>query len=180
MPPEPKRTLLYAFDDTESFPLLKSYTTARGPVIIHVARDDDHTFLRISVTRQHDDPPRITVVLALPLLAVDGRPEEFLLDVLGDSSGCELLIDAGDAQGRGFAYSFGSADFSGWRTCRTDVQSPSELWGEHERNGTHRIVPPVQLYRLRIEADQSCDSANLGFRALYVTGDARLAPPGIT
>ncbi len=177
--PATRQTLLYAFDDAEVFPLLESYTTARGPVTVRVECHVDDTLLRIAFRRRDDDPPAIAAVIALPLMAVDGQPEEFLLDVLGDASGCELFAEAGDARGRGFAYSFGSVDFSGWRTCRTDVQSPSELWGEHEGNGTRRIVPPVQLYRLRVEVGRSSEAVDVGLGALRITGNVRLAPPGI-
>lgn len=173
------RTLLYRFDDAEAFALLKSQTTARGPVTIRVDCQGNDMFLRVTVTRQQDDPPEITVVIALPLLAVDGKPEEFLLNVLGDASGCRIFAEAGDAHGWGFAYSFGSVDFSDWRTCPADARSPSEYWGEREKSGTPGIVPPVQLFKLGLLMSETCRTIDIGLGKLSVTGDVRIAPPGI-
>lgn len=173
------RTLLYRFDDAEAFALLKSQTTARGPVTVRVDCQDNDMFLRVTLTRQEDDPPEITVVIALPLLAVDGKLEEFLLDLLGDASGCRIFAEAGDTHGWGFTYSFGSVDFSGWRTCTVNAQNPSEYWGEREKDGTPGVVPPVQLFKLGLLMSESCRAIDIGLGKLSVTGDVRLAPPGI-
>lgn len=172
-------TLLYRFDEVRSFPVLESDTTARGPVTVGVDCHADDTFLRVTLKRRVDDPREIVAVIALPLIAVGGRPEEFLLDVRGDASGCRLLAEAGDARGWGFAYAFGQVGFTGWRTCSVAVQRPYAFWGERKDDDTSCIVPPVQLYRLRIEAGESCEAVDLGLGALWATGEARVVPAGI-
>lgn len=172
-------TLLYRFDNTEDFLLLESETTARGLVAIRVDGIKPHSFLRIAMTRHSEDPPEITVLVALPLIAIDGKPQKLLLDVLGDAGGCHLFLEAGDAQGWGFAYSLGSVDFTGWRTCTVDVQEPGEYWGERREDATPGIIPPLQLYRLGLTMSERCRAVDVGLGALNVTGDVRLAPPGI-
>ncbi|MGB2984848.1 MAG: hypothetical protein WBE26_03115 [Phycisphaerae bacterium] len=129
--------------------------------------------------RQERDPAEVTVVIMLPLVAIDGDPQQLLLDVLGDASGCDLIVEAGDAQGWGFGYSFGSVNVSGWHTCSANVQKPSEFWGARQQGDVSGVVPPVQLFRLRLSMSESCEGVDIGFGALSVTGDVRLAPPGI-
>ncbi len=172
-------TLLYRFDDTYAFPLLKSETTARGAVTVRVERGADDAFLRVALQRQSSDAPEVAVVIGLPLLAIDGSPQRLLLDVLGDTSGCHLFLEAGDARGWGLAYSFGTIDFSGWHRPSVDVQEPCEYWGTCKAEGTHGVVPPLQPYRLRLTMSEKCRTIDVGLGALSVTGDVRLAPPGI-
>ena len=172
-------TIVYRFDDVASFPLLESETTARGPVTIRVEGQGEEAFLRIAAQRQDNDVPEVVVMISLPLLAIDGDPQELLLEVLGDASGCRLFIEAGDARGWGFAYSFGPVDFSGWRRCTADVQRPSECWGQCEEEGACRVVPPVQPFHLGIGIGKRCDAVGIGVRALRVVGEVRLTPPGI-
>lgn len=172
-------TIVYRFDDMGSFPLLESETTGRKPVTVRAQGRGDEAFLRIAAQRQAKDKPEVIVMIGLPLVAIDGDPQELLLEVLGDASGCGLFVEAGDARGWGFAYAFGPIDFSGWRTCRAQVQRPSECWGQCQEEGTCRVVPPVQPVRLGIGLSKLCDAIDIGVRALRVVGDARLAPPGI-
>lgn len=138
-----------------------------------------NTCLRIALRRESDDPAEIAVVLALPPLAVDGSPEELLLDVLGDASGCRLFLEAGDAQGLGFSYSFGNVGFMGRRACAVDVREPCEYWGGPEANAAPRVVAPLQLHRLGLAMPESCRGVYIGLGALKVTGNVRLAPSGI-
>ncbi len=172
-------TIVQRFDDANSFPLLESETTVRGLVTLRVEDQGDEAFLRIAAQRQANDMPEVIVMISLPLVAIDGDPQELLLEVLGDASGCRLFLEAGDARGWGFAYSFGPVDFSGWRTCKTDVQRPSETWGQCKEEGACRVVPPVQPFHLGIGLGKRCAAIDIGLRALRVVGDARLAPPGI-
>lgn len=172
-------TLLYRFDDADVFPLLETETTARGPVQIRVDGCGPDAFVRIAVHRHDDDPAETIAVIALPLIAVDGKPEKLLLDVLGDASGCRVFVEAGDTEGWGFAYRFGNVDFAGWRTCSADAQQPDEFWGPREKTDRSAVIPPVQLYRLGIAMNERCQGFDIGVKALSVTGHVRLAPPGI-
>ena len=143
-------TLVFRFDDTAAFPLLETVTTARGPVTVQAGAQNGDACLRIALSREPQDPPAIKAVLALPPVAADGKPQEWMLDVLGDASGCCILLEAGDARGWGFSYSFGSIDFAGRRTCAAQVQKPIEYWGARKEDGTLGVVPPVQPFRLVI------------------------------
>ncbi len=195
-------TLVYRFDDGEAFFLLESETTARGPAAVRVEGRGNEAFLRVTLERQPDEPGEVAVGIALPLVAIDGSPEQLLLDVVGDASGCRLFLEVADARGWGLAYSFGEVKFFGRRTCAVRVQEPSECWGApaaddrrpltNDRSGSEqvvgsahshlsrvRVIPPIQPYHLKLVLHESCRSVDLGFGALSVTGDVRLAPPGI-
>ena len=170
---------VFHFDNAESFPLLETETTALGPVTTGVAGSASESFLRLSYQRHRNDGRDARVVIALPMRAIYDTPEKLLLEVRGDGSGSEVLLEAGDAQGWGFTYSFGILDFSGWRVISTDAQHPVEYWGGRKQDGTPGVVPPVQPFRLGVVLGKSCYDVDLGFRTLSVTGDARVAPPGI-
>ena len=172
-------TLVCRFDDTEAFPLLETVSTARGSVTVQTGEQNGDGCLRIALSRQPQDPLAIKAVLVLPPVAVDGKPQEWMLDVLGDASGCCVLLEAGDARGWGFAYSFGSIDFSGRRTCAAQVQQPIEYWGARKEDGTSGVVPPVQPFRLAIVLERRCHRVDINLFALHVTGEARLLRPGI-
>jgi hypothetical protein len=198
-------TLLHRFDSTDRFPLLESWTTTRSPVTLRVdrggiregqtdtggggladAQPDDppvaggrSPFLRIALRRADDDPPEMIAVIALPLLAIDGNPTQLQLDVLGDASGCHLFIEAGDAVGAGFAYDLGSVDFVGWQTCRAEVARPAECWAAPGGGAPSVFTPPLQPYRLGLTAGASCSRVDLGLAELRVSGEVRIALPGV-
>ena len=157
-------TVIYRFDDASRFPVFESHTTAKGPVTVQTQRDDTGDFVRIGYERTEADETELAVVLALPLVAVDGRPRQLLLDVLGDASGCHLRLEGMDAEGALLAFSFGAVTFQGWRTLRVDASDP---------------VPPLQFHRLRITAAPSFAALRLGLRSLSLTGPVRLVPPGL-
>lgn len=178
-------TLLYRFDDPTLFPLLECETTAEGPVSVELDANTDHAFLRLAVRRQPEDGAEVTAVVGLPFVAVDGRPESLLLEIRGDASGCRVFAEAGDGGGRGYLYVFATVDFTGWRTCKVDVDKPTESWGDGEstaeRLGRHppTVEPPLQLYRLGVALPKSCHHVDIGLGALFVEGEVRLASPGI-
>ncbi len=178
-------TLVYRFDDAAAFPLLETETTARGPVTLCVEGGRDRSakmisaFLRIALQRRTSDPPEITVVIGLPLIAIDGNPERLLLDVLGDASGCRLFVEGGDARGWGFCYSLGEVDFTGWRECWAEVQRPTKYWGQCKEEGRGGVVMPLQPFRVGIRLSERCRKIDVGLGALRVTGDVRLVAPGI-
>ncbi len=171
--------LLYKFDSVGDFPVLESYTTLRGSVATRVDGRGDNAVLRVVVEPHEREADDAVVVIALPPVAVDGRPEQFELTLDGDASHCELLLEAADARGDGFTYSFGTVDFAGTRTCVVEVQRPIEVWGRRHGCGQRDIIPPVQLFRLGIKPAPSCQGVDLGLVTLAVAGDVRLAPPGI-
>lgn len=160
----PLATVLYRFDDAGRFPVFESHTKAKGRVAVHVDRDDAGVFLRIAYERQAADADEVTIVLALPLVAVDGRPRQLLLELFGDAGGCHLHLESMDGRGSPLAMPFGVVDFDGWRTLRADGS---------------KLAPPIQLHRLRLTAAQGCASMNLGLRSLSMTGDVRVAAAGI-
>lgn len=177
--------LLYQFDDPSLFPLLEGETTAEGPVSIDLNTDPDHVFLRFAVRRQPEDRAEVTAVMGLPFVALDGRPENLLLEIRGDASGARVFAEAGDGAGRGYLYVFATVDFTGWRTCKVDVNKPAESWGDGESTaeqpGRHppTVEPPLQLYRLGVALPESCHHVDIGLGALFVEGEVRLASPGI-
>lgn len=171
-------TLLYRFDSPDLMTVLEQQTTARGPVDIRAQQHGGATTLRVAVRRHSKDAVEVKVVLALPLVAVDGVPEKFLLDIVGDGSGCLLYLEAGDARGWGFAYWLGKVDFTGPGTCSAEVHRPWKYWGARKKDGTAGVVPPVQPFRLAIAMSAACDGFDLCVRALHVTGQVRLTPPG--
>ena len=69
--------------------------------------------------------------------------------------------------------------FRGWGILEASVQEPAERWGAHAGMNAQRITPPLQLFRLGLNFGQRCGAAAIGLRALCVTGEVRLAPPGI-
>lgn len=159
----PLGTLLYRFDNAARFPVFESHTTARGPVAVHADRDEAGDFLRISYQRQDADAREITIVMALPIVSVDGRLQQLLFDVLGDSSDCGLLLEGMDASGGLQVLSFGFVDYSGWRTLRTDAS---------------KLLPQVQFHRLRLNTALSSRAIRIGFRSLFLTGEVRIAAAG--
>jgi hypothetical protein len=161
----PLATVLYRFDDAARFPVFESHTTAKGPVTVQADRDDAGSFLRITYQPQAAYGDEVTIVLALPIVAVDGRPQKFLLDVFGDASGCHFYLEGMDASGSPPLLSFGLVDFIGWRTLRADAS---------------KLAPPVQFHRLRLTTAPSTHAVRLGVRSLSVTGEVRIATAGIT
>jgi len=160
----PLATVLYRFDDAARFPVMESHTTAQGPVAVRTDRDDAGRFLRIAYQRQAADADEVTIVLALPLVAIDGRPRQLLLDVLGGSGVWGLQLEGMDGGGGPILFSFGVAEFEGWGTLRTEAR---------------QVATPVQFHRLRLISAGSSASPDLGLRLLSVTGAVRLVPPGI-
>lgn len=164
MPACPLATVIYRFDDASRFPVFESHTTAKGSVTVQTERDDTGDFVRIGYQRTEADETEFAIVLALPLVAVDGRPRQLLLDVLGDASGCHLRLEGMDAEGGIPAFSFGAVTFQGWRTLHADAS---------------KLVPPLQFHRLRITAAGSFAALRLGLRSLSLTGPVHLVPPGL-
>lgn len=172
----PLTTVLYRFDDAARFPVFESHTKASGAVAVLTDRDDAGHFLRIVYERQAADADEFTIVLALPLIAVDccrsvaesradvAVKRQFLLDACGDASGCHLHLEGMDGRGNPLPLAFGPIDFAGWRTLRADGS---------------RLVPPVQFHRLCLTAARSTTAVHVGVRTLSLTGDVRAAVDGI-
>ena len=168
MPACPLATVLYRFDDAARFPIFESHTTANGPVMVQADRDDAGDFIRIVYQRYEADPNEVTIVLALPLVGVDGQPHQLLLDVFGDAGGCHLYLEGMDARGSLVVVSFGLVDFAGWRTLRADAS---------------QLVPPVQFHRLRADIAATPTASapvRFGLRLLSLTGEVRVTAAGIT
>ena len=161
----PLATVLYRFDDAARFPVFESHTTVKAPVAVHADRDVAGDFLRITYQRQDDDADEVTIVFALPIVAVDGRPRQLLLDVFGDAGGCHLHLEVMDGRGSLLVLPFGLVDFAGWRTLRADAS---------------KLESPIQFLRLRLTTARSTSTVRLGLRSLSMTGIVRVAAAGIT
>lgn len=171
-------TLIYRFDNPDRFPVLESLTTANRALVSR--RGDERAVLWVTAQRRKEDPAEVQVVLALPPVGIDGTPERFELELLGDAGGAEIILDASDATETAYTYSFGTVTFHRAGTLATDVQSPSHESYSDERAKTPVIVPPIQLFRLAITMGLACDELNVGLRALLVTGSVQLVPTGIS
>jgi hypothetical protein len=194
-------TLLYRFNDLQAFPVLKGESSVRTPVVTRLegmggprlqtwgsdSRNHSGTsvgpgtspHLRLLWTRQNNDPPEAVIVMGLPFRAIEGAAQRLMLDVYGDAGGSHLCIEAGDASGWGFACSFGVVDFTGWRTCHADARDPCEFWGAHTASTWTGIASPLQLHRLRIMLAKAGKELDLRFATLTITGDVRIANPGV-
>ncbi len=190
-PADQPLTLLYRFDGPARFAVMRSETTAPGSVTLEPGRRGGESHLRIRYRREaepdsenggepacdHELPAAIAI--ALPLVAIDGEPRQFLLDVLGDASGCHLAVDACDANGRRLDYSFGAIGFFGWRTCLAEVGGPVECPTRQGSEKALRARLPIQLFRLRLTLPAGSDVVDLGIASLLVTGNVRPVPPGL-
>ena len=172
-------TVLYRFDYPEVLSVLESHTTARAPVDVRMGSQAGESIVRIVLQRDPDETAEISVVFSLPLVAIDGRPQRFLLEACGDAGGGELLLEAADERGWGFAYLLGRVDRGTWTTYSADAQHPCESWGAYQEGLPEGIIPPIQLHRLRINMGPACGRLDLGLRALWVTGKVVLFPTGI-
>jgi hypothetical protein len=185
--------LLYRFDNLAEFPLLESETTMGARVRLAVEDRGPNAHLRLLVesaanggtaigTARTPDEPRadeLVVALGLPFRSVAGRPETFRLETRGDAGGCRVVAEASDALGWGFGYDFGHIDATGLHICAVDAQNPREFWAERKQGYTVRIVPPVQLHRLKITLNASCRALNVGLHTLSVSGNVWLSAPGL-
>lgn len=172
-------TVLYRFDAIDRFPLLRSYTTASGPVNIHTEGSEAECVLRVCAVAHSSDPAAAQVVLALPLLGVDGDPKQLLLDLDGDGDGSEVFIEAMDGSGRCVTYSLGTVDFQGRGTCSADARRAREVGAS---GGGARLVDvslPIQFCRLGFVLRSSGRGMNVGLIALRVTGAVRFPATGI-
>lgn len=174
--------LLYRFDNAEKYPVLESRTTAHGEVTVRAhppPADGDQATLRITVPPQPTDLVEPTVVLAMPLRAIDGKPRQFLLDVYGDASSCRIWLEAGDATGVGLVYGLGTIHFAGWGTCTADATQPSERWGPQQHEGPTGVTLPLHLYRLGFALGANREGLDIRLKTLSASGELRFAPSGI-
>ncbi len=183
--------IVYRFDNVEAFPLLESYTTEPQSVTTRIDQLGAETILRISYRQSRaagislpgagsaSQPAKPCVTLALPLRAIDGNPDQLLLEVLGDGSGCDVFLEAADGSGCGLVYCFAAVDFAGRRACTTDVQRPHQRWGDASRSAAGPALLPLQFNRLRIVLPTECNGFDLGLISLRATGDVRPAACGL-
>jgi hypothetical protein len=191
VPPDRGAVVLYRFDDTERVVLLDSETTIPGSVTLEAVSRAGVRCLRVRY-QQGADPAcgsegrpdgqtaePAEIVIALPVVAVDGDPGQLVLDVFGDASGCEVAIEAADAAMRRVRCCVGTVDFTGWGTCRANVRRVFEDPGTLGSDAPVPFTPPVQFLRLRITPPEGCTSVDLSFGSLSITGDVRVVPSGL-
>lgn len=190
--------IVYRFDRLDAFPLLDSYTTDPQGVTMRVDELVPEKVLRVTCkgvrgpeTRKDalSDTPRVhgtsdrpvepCVTLALPSRAIDGQPEQLVLEIDGDAGGCHVLLEAADGSGCGLVYHFGTVDFTGRRACSIGVQEPHERWSARAPFEAGPVLLPLQFHRLRIELPAGCHGLDLGLVSLSVTGSVHPITPGI-
>ena len=183
--------ILYRFDDAERFALLESVTTVPGRVTLETLSLAGRMCLRIRYQPAADHGPGsegrpvghasepARIVVALPLVAIGGDPEQLELDVHGDASCCEIAIEAVDASMSRVCYSFGAVGFVGWRTCRTDVLKPVERQASRGSDGATVVEPPIQFFQLRLTTPERYAAVDLCLASMAVTGRARVVPSGL-
>jgi len=171
--------VLHRFDDAERFPLLDTLTTARGPWTVRLRRVEGETELCVTGRRTGGDPPGACVCLGLPIRAVAGHLRRLGLEARGDGSGCGLYVEASDARGCGFRYGFGTVSFADVRTCWAEADDPIDYWEGSPPPSAPQVTPPVQFLRLTIVPAHGTDHTVVALRQFLVTGDVRLASPGI-
>ena len=190
--------IVYRFDRLDAFPLLDSYTTDPQGVTMRVDEHGPEKILRVTCQRirstenrkealcdtshvdgASDQPVERCVTLALPLRAIDGQPEQLVLEIDGDAGGCNVFLEAADGGGCGLVYHFGTVDFRGRRACAISVQRPCERWSARALVEAEPVLLPLQFHRLRIELPAGCHSLDLGLVSLSVTGPVQPITPGI-
>ena len=190
--------IVYRFDRLDAFPLLDSYTTNPQGVTMRVDELGPEKILRVTCQRirstenrqealcdtshvdgASDRPVKPCVTLALPLRAIDGQPEQLVLEIDGDAGGCNVFLEAADGSGCGLVYHFGTVDFTGRQACAISVQRPCERWSARAPSDAEPVLPPLQFHRLRFELPAGCPGLDLGLVSLSVTGAVQPITPGI-
>lgn len=190
--------IVYRFDRIDDFPLLDSYTTDSQGVTLRVEELGSEKILRVAyqcirTTKNRKDAPCDTppvdgasdqpvepcVTLALPLRAINGQPEQLVLEIDGDADGCNVFLEAADGDGCGLVYHFGTVNFRGRRARTTSVQEPHERWSARALVEAEPVLLPLQFHRLRIELPAGCHGLNLGLLTLSATGSVQPITPGI-
>jgi hypothetical protein len=166
-------TVVHRFADGD-FPLFEAHTTVAGPVLLTRDAGQALPFQRVAYVRADNDPPRPEIVLALPLVKVDGVLRKFVLTVRGDASGARLEMDAGDASGDQLRYDFGIVGFDGWRALSSEARR-----GGDKSDRQAAFAPPICPLRLRIVLPETCARLDLGLGELSVTGAARVSRGGL-
>ncbi len=172
-------TLVYRFDNTEAFGLLDVEGTARSAVSVSLDGTEQARFLRVRWARGREDALGVVIVLSLPPRAVDGTPCQWLLDASANGGACRVTLEAADAYGAGVDYSLGVIHASAPRILSAPVAEPTGFWGERGETKDEPVTPPIEPYRIRLSPPDVCQSLDIIVRTLHVTGDVRLAAPGI-
>ena len=181
--------LVYRFDNAEAFPLLEVLTTLAEKPTIRIDGHGQEAILRVEASPKGCAATVGRAVLALPPRTVEGLPQQFLLEIHGDASGCRVVMEAFDAGGEPLIYSFGVVDFNGWRTVGSRI-ADCGLWtgdrsgAEDDSQTANRkpqtVSPPIDLCRLAILTGEREGGFSLGLRSICVTGQVRLPVPGLS
>ncbi|MCH8251582.1 MAG: hypothetical protein IID36_03925 [Planctomycetes bacterium] len=171
--------IVYRFDKTTTCSLLRHATTAGGNIFVGSDGADDGAFLRVRYRREPSDPAAVTITLALPFRGVGGAPEQIVFDVLGDGSGCRILLDAMDANAHALEYVFGPVDFVRWRLISAPIARPDPGSRSGSDEATTTVRPPLQFQQFAVSLDAGCAMIDVGFRSIAVTGAAFLTPTGL-
>ena len=164
-------TVVFGFANRVSFPIIESASRIPGQVSLQVCKDDKRRYLEIRLqpgdaSPEGDERNAPVIALHLPPIAIHGQPRSLILDVNFDAPGYAVALDAFDASGEIVSFAFDAPRSSGWQRVGAafDVR-----WVEC-------LVQPT---RLRISFPSGGGGAALGIATLSVTGDVRLASPGL-
>lgn len=162
---------LYKFDSVNSYPVLASQSTPRGRIDSVLAGRDENASLYLSVQRRRDEEGPLTIVLAMPVRAVEGVVEGLEIDVVCEEPGCRLFLEGGDPLGQTRSFDCGVAEGAGRVTCRWVGEiTPQE--GAPER-GT------MQFHRIRLVIPAELEFARLGLMSVRVLGDVHPVLTGL-
>jgi hypothetical protein len=167
------------FDQAGSLRILEAATSARGGVAIAGTSSWIGDGLRVQYRRVEKDPAEPRIVLSFLPFSVAGRIDQIELAIHGDGSGCELLVEGGDALGFGLIYCFGGVDFVGDGVLKTRAITPHEIRGPRASAGSPTLVPPLELCRLVIHLPEHCGGISIGLKHLRMAGQVRRVLSGI-
>lgn len=171
--------IVYRFDKSTTCSVVRHATTAGGNVVVGPDVAEGDAFLRVRYRREPSDAAAIAITLDLPFRGVGGAPEQIVFDVLGDGSGCRILLDTMDASARALEYVFGPVDFVGWRSISTPIARPASGSRAGSDEETATVRPPLQFQQFAVSLDAGCAMIDVGFRSIAVSGAAFLAPTGL-
>jgi len=166
---------LYKFDAVKPYPVLASQSTARGRIDTVLAGRGEDESLYVSLQRRPDEQGDVTLVMAMPVRAVEGVVEGVEIDVISEAPGWRLFLEGGDPLGESRSFDCGAVEAMGRATCRwRGTLEPTQQAGADARQrGT------MQFHRLRIVIPPELEFARFGLVCVRVLGDVRPVSAGL-
>jgi hypothetical protein len=157
--------------------VLESQTTARGRIDAVLAGRGHDASLYVSLQRRPREDGELTIVLAMPVRAVEGIVEGLEVDVVCEEPGCRIFLEGGDPLGKTQSFDCGVTASMGENTCRwvgtIDPPDGEACDDKMTRRGT------MQFHRLRIIVPVEQSFARIGLKAVRINGDVRKVLTGL-